>query len=213
MSAERFIQQQNRRFVDKGARDGNPLFLSSRQMSDTPVSQTYEIDESQDRRHLAVDIPRGGTPDTQPERDVFEHAEMREQRQLLKHHVRRPAVRRNTGGHAPAKKDITLRRELKSTDDAKRRRLSAARRAEDGKKLSSTDLQGYVIYREHGAKPLCQVAHLNVYLRRHARTGGRHTPARGWLGQTRSRRAVLNASWRRLPCPIALATWCRSPRR
>ena len=81
----------------------------------------------------------------QPERDVVEHAAVREQGEVLEDRRRRPLVRRQVDERLAVEDDVALGRVLVTADHPQRRRLAAAGRAEQDDVLPVVDVQVDVV--------------------------------------------------------------------
>ena len=81
----------------------------------------------------------------QPEGDVLEDRQVREERVALEDGVDVALVRRQSGDCAVAEVDRSRARLLEAADHAERRRLAAARRAEQRVELAALDLEREVV--------------------------------------------------------------------
>ena len=80
-----------------------------------------------------------------PERDVLVHVQMRKERVFLENGVDLPLVRRKAGDFFAVEKDVALVGADKAADDAQRRRLAAAGRAEQRHELAVPDIEIQVL--------------------------------------------------------------------
>jgi len=87
----------------------------------------------------------------QTERDVVEHAPVREQGEVLEDRGRRALVRRQVDERLAVEHDVALARELVAPDHAQRRRLAAAGRPEQDDVLPVVDMQVDVVDRDGAA--------------------------------------------------------------
>src|SRR4051794_39461102 len=79
----RLVGQQDRRAVDEGARDGDPLLLAARQLVREPALLAREPDQVEHLGHRVRDrVPRLADH-LQRERDVLEHRLVRQQAEVL----------------------------------------------------------------------------------------------------------------------------------
>ena len=81
-------------------------------------------------------------PPAQPEGDVVEDVEVREERIALEDRVDLPLVRRRRRHVDPVEQDLAAVGPFEARDQTKRRRLAAARRAEQREELARLDLAG-----------------------------------------------------------------------
>ena len=77
----------------------------------------------------------------EPELDVLEHGPVREEREVLEDRRRRALVGREPDERLAVEDDVALGGELVAADHAQRRRLPAARRAEQDDVLAVVDMQ------------------------------------------------------------------------
>src|SRR4029079_14905758 len=90
----------------------------------------------------------------QPEGDVLEHVQVREQRVALEHRVDRTPVGPNAGHVPAADADAPGGRILEAGDHPQRRRLAAAGRPDDREEFTGLDLQVEVADGDEVAEPL-----------------------------------------------------------
>src|SRR5579875_601755 len=103
----------------------------------TPL-QAHELDRVSDP---AGDLVTRPACLAQAEGDVLPHVEVREQRVALEHRVDRPPVGPDSRDVPTADVDRSLGRLLEAGDHPQRRRLAAARRADDREELAPVDLE------------------------------------------------------------------------
>ena len=87
----------------------------------------------------------------QPELDVLEHRPVREEREVLEDGGRRPLVRARRDERLAVEEDVALGRVVVAADHAQRRRLAAARRAEQDDVLAVVDVEVDVVDRDGAA--------------------------------------------------------------
>lgn len=63
----------------------------------------------------------------------------------LKHRVDGPLVGRQSGNILPVKQDLSACRQVESRDHSQRRRLAAARGAEEGDELTFVDVEAHIV--------------------------------------------------------------------
>jgi hypothetical protein len=89
------------------------------------------------RLDLGADLVLGCLLEAQPEGDVVEHVEMREQRIALEHHVDRPVLgRRATSYRLAIDLDLAGGREIEAGDHAHQGGLAASARPEQRQDLA-----------------------------------------------------------------------------
>ena len=161
--AEGLVEEQNFGLVDDGAGDGDALLLPAREGGDGALFKAFEIDERERLFHLLCDLLFGelflfrvplalvvfvSVHDllaAQPEGDVFEHVEVGEERIALEHRIDGALVRGEQGNILAVEQDLPARGEVEARDHAQRRRLSAARGAEEGDELTLVDVKADVV--------------------------------------------------------------------
>ena len=117
-SAQRLVEQQHLRAVDKRARDGDTLLLTAGKGSDTPVFKALETDDLQHLGHTVVNLLLGELRQTKTEGDVVVYVQMREQRVSLEDGVDFSFIGRHVVDALSIKKHIAGRRRQKTTDNS-----------------------------------------------------------------------------------------------
>ncbi len=107
--AERLVEQQGRRLVDERAREGDALLLAAGELSRLALLHPLQAHRAQRGSDARAHIVTAHALDAQPERDVLEHAHVREQRVRLEHHVDVPLGRRHVRDVAAAQQDAPAR--------------------------------------------------------------------------------------------------------
>jgi hypothetical protein len=126
---------------DDGAGQRHPLPLPAGQLTRLPVLQPAQTSDFQRTGHLLPALSPRDPTNLQAKNDVFCHRQMRKQRVGLEHH-RKIARRRRAGRNVSAfDQDLTLIGNLKSRQQAKRRRFAAARRPEQGHEGALLDVE------------------------------------------------------------------------
>src|SRR5882762_2712993 len=144
--AQRLVQQQQCRLQNQAARDGHALTLAARQLVDAFVRGVAQSHPFQHRIAAFQPFCPAHAAPSQSERNVLAHRHHREQRQLLKHHVHRAPIRRHAA-HAPAADgDVAVIGRDEPRDHAQQRRLTAARRTQNGKEAAALDREGQRIH-------------------------------------------------------------------
>ena len=88
--AQRLVEQQHLRAVDQRAGERDALLLAAGELRRAALAEAAELDELEHVVDLLLDVLDAAA--TQPERDVLEDVEVREQRVALEHRVHRPLV-------------------------------------------------------------------------------------------------------------------------
>src|SRR5690606_21730799 len=91
---ERLVQQQETGLHGQRPRERDPLRLPARQLPRTRRREPRQADAVQPPRGALAGGPAARTPAARPERDVLQHAEVREQQIVLEHHADAAALRR-----------------------------------------------------------------------------------------------------------------------
>jgi len=139
--AERLVEQQHLGAVDQGTGERDPLLLAAGQLIRPGPLPPVEPGQADGRGDAAAELGPRHVGLAQPEGDVLEHVEVREQRIALEHGVDRAPVRREAGDLPPGDLDRPLRRPLESGDHPQRGCLTAAARADDGEELPRRDVE------------------------------------------------------------------------
>ena len=129
---QRLVEQEHGRLEDEGAGDGHALLLAARQLAGQAVPEGAETDRGEAGARQSPRLPPAPPGDARPVGDIVEHAHVREQRIALEHHADVAPGRADVGDVTVADQDAAGRRRLEAGDQAERRRLAAARGAEQG---------------------------------------------------------------------------------
>ena len=139
--AERLVEQQRPRPVHQGAGQRDPLLLAAGQLARAALLPAGEADGLDDLADPPGHLVLGDALAPQPERDVLEHAHVREQRVGLEHHVHVPLVRRDAEDALAVELDLAARGLLEPRDHPHRGGLAATGRAKEREELPDPDLQ------------------------------------------------------------------------
>jgi hypothetical protein len=90
---ERFVEQEHGGIGGQGSGQGDPLGLPTGQLGGTAVGEFGESDAFQPWQGLLAGDPAPGAADLGGERDVVQHAQVREQPVVLEHQPDRPVRR------------------------------------------------------------------------------------------------------------------------
>ena len=145
--AERLIEEQDLRLVDKRAGDGDTLLLAARKRRDRAFLKALQVHQFQDFLDLAADLFLRRLLLLEAERDVLEDVHVREQRIPLEDRVDRPFVGRQRRDVLAVQQDVPFCRHLKAGDHSERRRLPAPGGAEEGDELAALHLEVEVVDR------------------------------------------------------------------
>ena len=105
---KRFVQKQHLGFVHDGPRQGHALLLAARHFPDPARAEPRQPHHVKHPVHLARHLgPVRARPALQKAiGDVVGHAQVREKRIVLEHHVHRALVGRNVGDLFPVQIDL-----------------------------------------------------------------------------------------------------------
>ena len=142
---ERLVQEQRLGLGDEHARKGHALLLATRELARLAVGKRLEAHHLEGGHGALPALVLADAVHLQPELDVLEHRAVREEREVLKDGRRRPLVRRQVDERLAVEQDLAARRELVAADHPQRRRLPAARRAEQDDVLAVVDVQVEVV--------------------------------------------------------------------
>ena len=92
--AERLVEQQHARMVDERPRERDALLLAARELARLPLLEQAEPDELERVAHALLQLAAAQLLAAQPEGDVLEDREVREERVRLEHGVDVALVRR-----------------------------------------------------------------------------------------------------------------------
>ena len=145
---QRLIEQQQPRMDGQGPGDGHTLLLPAGELARQAPSQRLQLHQPQHLRHPRLTFGAGETPHLQPEGDVARHAEMREQRIVLKHHAHIAQIRRQMADALTFQRDLARRCVHKPRDHAQCRGFAAAGRTEQHDHLALFNLQRHAIGRQ-----------------------------------------------------------------
>jgi hypothetical protein len=158
---EGLVEQDEVRLRGEGAGEGHALLLPPREVLGLPVLKAAEAHHLQGLP--GADLRLGPGRPVEPERDVVEHRQVREEGVVLKDDADRPSLRRHV--HAGARellspqRDGTGRGALEAGDAAERRRFAAPARPQNSKDLAVLHVERHLVHdgRGVGVEPLGQV--------------------------------------------------------
>jgi len=123
---EWLVEQQHLGLVDQSARDGNALALASTELINLAPTIAVKPDQLQHRSELPFDFSARHALHLEPERDISLDRQVREQREMLKHHIGATLIGRIGCNIAAVDADFALIGRLKPADNPQQRRLAAA---------------------------------------------------------------------------------------
>ena len=138
--AQRFVEQQQFRFVHQRARDGDALLLPARKRVNGAVLIARKPHELELFAHLLLDFLLRELFDFEPERHIVEHIVMREQGITLEHRVQAALIGWRVDDGLALEQDVARGWRLKPAEQAQERRLAAAGRPQQGQKFIFADV-------------------------------------------------------------------------
>ena len=138
---ERLIEQKGRRLAYQRAGERNALPLAAGELARPPVKQV--LDPEQLRRPFDFPCDLAALNPLGPERKryVVAHGIVRIEPVALEHHGDAPGPRRHVVDDIAADDEVAARLLLEPADDAQKRRLAAAGRAEQNHELAVRDCE------------------------------------------------------------------------
>ncbi len=173
---EGLIHQEDFRFADNGAAQGNTLALATRKLLRLAVQQLTQPKHLRDRLHTLADLIRGGArlgPPGEPpnrarqhaqpqsERHIIENAHMRVESVVLEHHGDVAVLGRDVVHYPVANQDLSLRDLLETRNHAQGRRLAASRGTNEHQELPVPDLEVHIVDGYDVLEPLGNIAQGN----------------------------------------------------
>src|SRR3954469_25788229 len=150
--AGRLVCQQDRRPVDEGPGDGDPLLLAAGELVREAALLAREADEVEHLRHGVRDRVPGLADDLQGERDVLEHGLVRQQPEVLEDDADLAAQLRDLPVREPP--DVlagdvndAARSALLPQDEPQERRLTGPGRTDEEDELALDDVEAHVVDR------------------------------------------------------------------
>src|SRR5262249_60473005 len=129
------------RAAPRGPGQREPLWPAAGQLPRLAPLQPGKADELEGLDHARPQLALLHSAASQPESHVLEDREVREERIRLEDGVHVALVRRQRGDVDPAQLDPSLGRLLEAADHPQRRRLAAARGAEEREELAAVDVE------------------------------------------------------------------------
>ncbi len=143
--AERFVQQENLRFVRERTRHGHALLLAARKLARQALVHAFQRDELE--QFLAAGAPVGGlhAPYAQREFDVVGHGHVAEQRIVLEHQADATIAGAHVRDVLAMQGDASVIDAGQAGDGPQQGALAAARRAQQDEELALAHLEGNVV--------------------------------------------------------------------
>ena len=123
---ERFVHQEGLGFAHHRATHRDALPLSTGELRRPALQQRQEPEDPRGIEHALFELPFGGLPELQPERQVLLDGHVRVQRVALEHHRDVSRLRLQIGDLAVADHDLSGRDVLEAGDHPQDRGLPAS---------------------------------------------------------------------------------------
>src|SRR5581483_3284684 len=143
---ERLVHQERLRIANDRPAHRNPLPLAAREDARLALQELLEAEHARDPLDPWFDLGLRDLPHLQAECDVVVHRHLRVERVVLEHHCDVALRRRQLVDDGVADADRALGDLLEPSDHAQRRRLAAARRADEDDELAVVDLEVQILY-------------------------------------------------------------------
>src|SRR5439155_12798622 len=155
---ERLIEEQDVRPLDQRARERDALLLAAGELRGPPVQELRDLYERRRFAHALVALRlRDAAAKLEREADVLRDRHVRVERVALEDHSDPPVLRVEMVHALVAEDDRAARRAVDPGDHEERRRLAAARGAEERDELARAHLEVELVHRGDIAELLCQV--------------------------------------------------------
>jgi hypothetical protein len=157
---QRLVEKQDRRPVDEGPREGDPLLLAARELVRVARRVRLHLDEMEDLLDPDALLGDPHLPEPEREREVLVDGHVRPEGVGLEHEAavaalgRQEAPRGGVEEDEVADADPPLVRAVEAGDGSKSRRLPAAGGAQERDELSILDREADAVDGGHVAKPL-----------------------------------------------------------
>ena len=165
--AERLVEQQYAGLDCQCPRERDPLALSAGELRGQPIRHRVELHQLQQLVHAFADVglrgPRRSRLHPQAKGDVFEHAQMAEQRVMLKHETDRRSRTLTSVASAPSKCTEPRIRQFQPRNDSQQGGLAGARHAQQRDQLAGFDLEADLVERDEIAEGFADVADLDTH--------------------------------------------------
>src|SRR3954452_12848680 len=126
------------------------------------VRRVADLDQFDEFRHPALDVPLGAPADIKAVGDVLGGRHVREERVRLEDDPHAAPIGWLRGDVAALEQNPTTIRLLKTGHHPERRRLAAAARADEGDELPAIDLEVEAVHGDHMTERLAQLLELEL---------------------------------------------------
>ncbi len=180
--AERLVEQQRLRAVDERAGERDALLLAAGELAGLALLEAGELRELEHLGDAPLGLVLGDLRALEAEGDVALDVEVGEERVGLEDRVDVALERRHVGDVLAGEVDAALGRVLEPADHPQRRRLAAARRAEQREERALRDLEVERVDGDHVAEALGHAVERDVRARppRRRRPTSGHRPTLRW---------------------------------
>ncbi len=138
---QRLVHQERLRVAHDGAAHGDALALAAGEVGRLALEVLLEVEDLRRLGDLAVDLTGVGLGELEREAHVVAHGHVRVQRVVLEHHRDVAIARRQVVDALAPDDELAVGDVLQTRDHAQRRRLPAARRADEDHELPVRDVE------------------------------------------------------------------------
>ncbi len=157
---ERLVEQQDRGLDHQRARERHPLLLAAAELRRLPALEPLEADRREHAGDALADLGAAAAGEPEPEGYVLEDAHVRPDRVVLEHHAHLAPLGRDRGlgrgEQRPGDPDLAGVGHEEAREQAQRRGLAAAGRAEQRHELLLLDREAHVLEDLLAAEALAQ---------------------------------------------------------
>ena len=147
---QRLVKEQDLRFHDQRAGKRDAGLLAARQLGRAALAKVGQVHEVEHRSHAGGDRGCGKAAHAQAEAHVGGHGHEGEEQRILEHHDGAAILGPVAQDRTAVECDIARGGREQARDQPERRRLAAARGAEQGDKLSAFGIEGEAVKRGGG---------------------------------------------------------------
>src|SRR5690606_13811815 len=159
---ERLVEEEYPGLRHERTGEGDALLLAARELVREPIGEMIEPDEGERIDRALVRFSPAHSASTQTERRVLDDAEVREQRVRLEHHPDIALVRGDARDIPATEHHGAAVIRLEAREHAQRRRLAAARRAEEREELAGRDVEVDTVEHPRGPVALRDATELDA---------------------------------------------------
>ena len=149
---QRLVEQQHLRLNSERASNRYTLLLAAGELRHALVALVGQRDQAQQLVDLAVAIRTIDPAHAQAIADVVRHGHQREQREILEDERGRPLIRADAGHVLAADFHCAFGGLQKPRHGPQKRSLAAPRRPQDGKKLTTRNVEVGVLHSREGTE-------------------------------------------------------------